>query len=255
MNPQVVSFTTARLGREVGYSTQQVRDLERLGVLPPAERGANGYRRYTRPHLVALRAYRELAAAIGPVPARRIMPALVQTPLPAAAAAIDDLHGDLASERARLREAIRGLDVVLAESGEVFAEQDAMTSGELARALGVRASALRHWERERLVAPVRTSPTGLRRYGSEAIAQARIVAALRGGGYPVPTIRDVLDQLREVGDTDRVRELLTRRLTDLTRRSLALLAASASLHELLSRRADAEPDAGRSDLVFPDETR
>ena len=44
-NPQEQVMTTAALGRLVDYSTQQVRDLERLGVLPAAERGANGYRR------------------------------------------------------------------------------------------------------------------------------------------------------------------------------------------------------------------
>jgi len=62
------------IAAQVGYSTQQVRDLERLGVIPSAQRSSNGYRRYRHRHLVALRAYRALAAAIGSVPARRLMP-------------------------------------------------------------------------------------------------------------------------------------------------------------------------------------
>ena len=35
---------TADVARATGYSLQQVRDLERLGVIPPAERAGNGYR-------------------------------------------------------------------------------------------------------------------------------------------------------------------------------------------------------------------
>ena len=107
-NPQEVTFTTVQVGRLVGYSTQQVRDLERLGVIPAAERGANGYRRYRMPHATALRAYRAMAAALGPVPARRLMPDLVEGAVESAAGRIDDLHADLSRERSRVREALRG---------------------------------------------------------------------------------------------------------------------------------------------------
>lgn len=232
-NSQVDGMTTAALGRLVGYSTQQVRDLERLGVLPPVERDPNGYRRYEHHHLVALRAYRGLAAAIGPVTARALMPTLVSAPLGDAAETIDQLHADLAADRGRVKEALRGLDTVLAESSEAFAEADEMTIGELARALDIRPSALRHWEHENLVHPDRAALSAPRRYGQTAIAQARIVAALRHGGYPVPAVRMILDQVRSTGITAQARQLLAHRLSDLDRRSVALLGASGHLHQLL----------------------
>lgn len=230
-------MTTARLGQQVGYSTQQVRDLERLGVLPPAERAANGYRRYERGHLRALRAYRSLAAALGPVSARRLMPALVTASLGDAAALVDDLHAGLALDRARVTDALRGLDTVLSERNESFEEGDELTIGELARALGVRPSALRHWEHEGLVSADREAPTASRRYGREAIVRARFVAALRSGGYPIPTVRDVLDRLRGGTALDDVRRMLDERRADLARRSVALLAAAGHLHELLHHRS------------------
>jgi DNA-binding transcriptional MerR regulator len=245
-NPQESMLTTAALGRIVGYSTQQVRDLERLGVIPTAERGANGYRRYAESHIVALRAYRALAAAIGPVAARVIMPALIKEPVDAAAERIDNLHVAIAEARAQLREARRGLDAVLADRTEVFDERDAMTIGELAQALGVRASALRHWEREGLVSPDRDNGSHARRYSARAITEARIVAALRGGGYPIPPIARVLSQLRADGLTDDARSLLDQRLDDLTRRSVALLHAAGHLHDLLDGRLDS---ADRSTAV------
>lgn len=240
-NPQERFVTTAAAGRQVGYSTQQVRDLERLGVIPVAERGENGYRRYGPSHILALRAYRALAAAIGPVPARRLMPALIHDPIETAAERIDDLHVDLARSRGHLREALRGLDAVLADRAAVFDERDAMTIGELADALGVRTSALRHWEEEGLIAPDRSARSGARRYGARAVSEARIVAALRSGGYPLPPIARVLGQLRTDGMTDDTRALLEERLADLTRRSVALLEAAGYLHELLRDRATRQP--------------
>ena len=234
-NPQEATLTTVQLGRLVGYSTQQVRDLERLGVIPAAERGANGYRRYRMPHATALRAYRAMAAALGPVPARRFMPRLIEESVEEAAERIDDLHADLSRERARVREALRALDVAVAEADDVFAEDDAMTIGELAQALGIRPSALRHWEREGLVHPLRGAAS-TRSYGSVAITEARIVAALRSGGYGIPAISRILDEVRTHGRTGEVQRILTERLADLTRRSVALLGAAGHLHDLLAER-------------------
>lgn len=236
---QETMFTTAAVARLVGYSTQQVRDLERLGVLPAAERTPNGYRCYHERHIIALRAYRALAAAIGPVPARQMMPTLVRGTLGAAAEKIDDLHALLARSREHVREASRGLQAVLADTTLVFDDRDSMTISELADALGVRSSALRHWEHEGLVNPDRIGQSQTRRYNARAITEARIVAALRSGGHRIPPISRVLAQLREHGLTAEAQALLDERLSDLSRRSVALLAASGHLHALLSERQQA----------------
>jgi DNA-binding transcriptional MerR regulator len=236
-NPQEQTFTTAEVGRIAGYSTQQIRDLERLGAIPVAERAANGYRRYRPTHVAAAHAYRSLAAAIGPVPARRLMPRLLTGSLDDAAERIDGLHAALDAERARVRSARRGLDAVLAEPVTAFDERDVMTVGELAQALGVRSSALRHWEDADLIRPARHQHTGARQYGDRSIAEARIVASLREGAYPIPRIRQVLGQVREHGLTAHAGELLDERLIALTMRSLSLLAAASDLHALLLARS------------------
>lgn len=233
---QEPGWTTAAAARITGYSTQQVRDLERLGVLPAAERTPNGYRRYQERHIIALRAYRALAAAIGPVPARQMMPTLLQGALGTAAEKIDDLHALLARSRDQVREASRGLQAVLTDTTHVFDDHDSMTISELAEALGVRSSALRHWEHEGLVNPDRISQSQTRRYNARAITEARIVAALRSGGHRIPPISRVLEQLREHGLTAEAQALLDDRLSDLSRRSVALLSASGDLHTLLNER-------------------
>ncbi|MEE2048253.1 MerR family DNA-binding transcriptional regulator, partial [Nocardiopsis tropica] len=51
------------LAHEHGISTQAVRNYERDGFLPPAERTPSGYRIYTEAHAAALRAYLALVTA------------------------------------------------------------------------------------------------------------------------------------------------------------------------------------------------
>lgn len=64
---------TVTVARRSGYSVQQIRNLEGDGVLPPAARTDSGYRVYDDRHVRAARAYRALAAAVGPVEAKTIM--------------------------------------------------------------------------------------------------------------------------------------------------------------------------------------
>src|SRR5262245_26332391 len=94
-----VPLRTVDVARESGYSVQQVRDLERLGVIPPAARSSNGYRSYTSAHVHALRAYRGLAGAVGPVAARQMLGELRAETIAAAASAISAVHVRLARER------------------------------------------------------------------------------------------------------------------------------------------------------------
>lgn len=230
-------MTTAIVGGRVGYSTQQVRDLEQLGVIPSARRSANGYRRYGQEHVEALLAYRALATAAGPVRARTLMPILLSGSLLEAAATIDDLHADIASERSAVIQARQGLDLIRAEAGDTFdVAHDAMTIAQLAEALGVRASTLRHWEAKGLVTPERVGSLSVRRYSSRAIAEARIVAALRAGGHRIPAIARLLERLRDFPGADDAHEQLATRLDQLAARSLALLEASGHLHQLLHHR-------------------
>lgn len=258
---------TADVARESGYSVQQVRDLERLGVIPPAVRAANGYRAYAAAHVRALRAYRGLASAAGPVDARRLLattfagaradPAGPGARLADAAAAIGAVHVRLARERdeaLRAREALRAIQAEAAAAVAPDADPtdaapdragDTMTITELAAALGVRTSTLRFWEQEGLAVPDRVTTLRARQYGTGAIQEARIVAALRSSGYGIPAVRDVVATLRQVdgiaeGQIDGVAEgsaqaeqILDRRLAQIAARTVALLRAGADLAAVL----------------------
>ncbi|GGZ46613.1 MerR family transcriptional regulator [Streptomyces subrutilus] len=222
---------TLDVARLSGYSAQQVRDLERLGVLPPAARSDNGYRSYTQLHVRALRAYRGLAAAVGPVEARELLPRLRTGTLAEAAAEANAVHARLARERDEVLRALRALRVIEAEAhtAGVEREGDAMTITELAGALGVRASTLRFWEREGLLHPERVTSLRARRYAPAAVGEARIVAALRAAGYGIAAVREVMDSLHRPDGPRDTRRILDARLDRIAERSVALLHAGTDL--------------------------
>jgi DNA-binding transcriptional MerR regulator len=222
---------TVEVARESGYSVQQVRDLERLGVIPPAARSGNGYRSYTPVHVRALHAYRGLASAVGPVEARRLLAELRTQTLAEAASAISAVHVRLARERDEVLRAQQALRAIRAEptAPGTERESDAMTITELAGALRVRPSTLRFWEEEGLVHPERVTSLRARRYGLSAIRSARIVAALRSAGYGIPAVREIMDSLHGLDGPGDTRRILRERLDTIATRTVALLRAGTDL--------------------------
>ncbi|MGO1972846.1 MAG: MerR family transcriptional regulator [Propionibacteriaceae bacterium] len=229
-------WSTAAVADAAGYSVQQVRELERLGVIPPAERAPNGYRRFTTEHRTALRTYRRLAVAIGPVAARSTLRDLPTLPFDQAAAAVNALHTRLAAERDEALAARRALQLISAESRvgrDSVGAEDTLSITALATALGVRTSTLRFWEREGLLHPDRVTSHAARSYPPAAVREARITVALRAAGYRIPEVREALTAVRDLGEVDRPLVTLQHRLDSIARRTLALLTAGADLVALL----------------------
>lgn len=228
-------WTTGQLAAVSGYSAQQVRDLEHLGVIPSAVRQSNGYRQFTPIHVTALRAYRDLAIAVGPVVARATMRDIRRLPIDEATALIVALHVDLARSRDDAIAALRALDRIVDECAHdaPAAPGDTMSIAELSTALGVRSSTLRFWEKEGLITPERDEPLAARRYPPDAVRDARIVATLRVGGYRIPAIQAVMTTLHALDRTTDAREALHNRLQDIAIRSNALLHAGTDLANML----------------------
>ncbi|MFD0166677.1 MerR family transcriptional regulator [Streptomyces decoyicus] len=237
---QRVPLRTVDVARESGYSVQQVRDLERLGVIPAAARSSNGYRSYTPLHVHALRAYRGLAGAVGPVAARQLLAELRTGATAEAASAVNEVHVRLAREREETLRAQRALRAIQAEAdtGEFEQERDAMTITELAEALHVRPSTLRFWEQEGLVTPERVTSLRARRYGLSAIRAARIVVALRGAGYGIPAVREAMDSLQRLDGLEETQHILRHRVDQIATRTMALLRAGSDLATVVASAQD-----------------
>lgn len=232
-----VPMSTASVAAATGYSVQQIRDLEAIGVIEPALRAGNGYRRFTALHVRDLRAYRELARAVGPVPARRAMQAVRRLDPDEAAALVRSFHALLDAERERALAARRALRAISDEAGYEAppTSEDALTITELAAALDVRPSTLRFWEKCGLVRPhrVATASGAARRYAVAAVREARITAALREAGYRIPDVQRAIGAIRELDGIDASLDALDARIRDITRRTLALLKAGGVMAEII----------------------
>jgi DNA-binding transcriptional MerR regulator len=194
--------------------------------------------------VLAVRAYRGLATAVGPVVARETLREVRSLPLDEAAALISALHRELSREREDALEAQRALRLIAAEPGdsaggaERRAGEDSMTITELAGALGVRASTLRFWEEADLVAPERVTSLAARRYPARrypptAIREARITAALRAAGYRIREVQATIASIRRLDDLDSPLETLRARLDTIARKTLALLDAGTDITALI----------------------
>lgn len=222
-------LSTGQLAELLACSAQHLRNLERDGVLPPSTRTGNGYRWFHTGHLNAARAYQALSSALGPVAAKALMRELHADP-GAIPARLDAVHAGLHADRVALRRARSAAAQIDAEEIADPQPGDAMTIGQLAAALDVRTSTLRHWESEGLLTPARD---GRRRYYTpREVQQARIVDQLRRAGHRIPELRVLLTERRQLGMAPDVHQLLQRREHALDVRSRALLTAGAHLREL-----------------------
>ncbi|WP_408996856.1 TioE family transcriptional regulator [Streptomyces ipomoeae] len=238
------------LARGHGISTQAVRNYERDGFIPPAERTPSGYRVYTEVHAAALRAFLALVPAYGHGAGGRIMNAVHEDDLDGALTIIDRGHGQLLRDRETLdavRRAVGHLgvghlavgssDAVAASSGPTAGPgPDARTVGELARRLGVTPATLRNWEEAGVLAPVRDPVTGYRVFRAADIRDAELAHLLRRGGYPLDHIATVVQQVRTVGGTDSLSSALDDWQRRLTARGVAMLGAATHLSRYLGVR-------------------
>ncbi|MFI6039606.1 MerR family transcriptional regulator [Streptomyces sp. NPDC051315] len=227
-----VRLRTVDLARLAGLSTQQIRNYEEAGVLPPAGRTPSGYRAFGDAHRRALLTYRALQPGYGPVTATRIMRAVHAGDVPGALALVDGAHAALHEERAALRATGEALEELAGEP-PAAAPRSALRIGEVAALLGVRTSALRVWEAAGLLGPPRERGTGYRSYGPADVRDARVIRALRRSHHLFDQIRPVLQQLRREGDTDALRSTLAARGEALTGRTRQMLAGAGALHDYL----------------------
>jgi DNA-binding transcriptional MerR regulator len=220
------------LARSAGITEQQVRNYLAAGLLPPAERAANNYRVFTDHHADALRAVRALAAGHGWPRARAILTAVHHGDIPAALAAVDDSHAELARERATIAAATDAFAQAADDPAPVFRRQARI--GQVAADIGVRTPVLRLWERRGLLQPERDPATGYRLYNPAEQRAAHLVAVLRGGGFTFPIIDAAIATMRSNGSVEQALAHLSRRDEQAHQLSLRRLRASAALHTYLA---------------------
>jgi DNA-binding transcriptional MerR regulator len=221
------------LAESAGITEQQVRNYLAAGLLPPADRAANNYRILTDHHADALRIVRVLAIGHGWPRARAILAAVHRGDIPAALAAVDDSHAELARERTAIAAATHAF--TQAADHPTAATRRQARIGEVATDVGVRPPVLRLWERRGLLRPDRHPTTRYRVYDPAEQRAAHLVAVLRAGGFAFPIIDAAIATMRASGSLEHALGHLSRRDEQVHDLSLRRLRASAALHAYLAK--------------------
>ncbi|MGW0189536.1 TioE family transcriptional regulator [Streptomyces sp. NPDC003362] len=231
------------LARLAGVSTQQIRNYEDAGVLPPAARTETGHRAFTPVHRQALLTYRALSKGYGTTGAARIMQTVHAGDVPRALALVDAAHAALHAERVALEAARQALETL---AGREPAElpSGGLRIGEAAALIGVRTSALRVWEAAGLVTPERERGTRYRVYRPVDVRDARLIHTLRRSHYPLDQIRPVLEGLRREGSSEALRAAVAARGETLTARTRAMLKGAGRLYGYLDVLSEAATTPG-----------
>ncbi len=205
------TYTTSELARAVGIHPNTVRRYVEWGLLPPVERSAAGYRRFTDRHLNCLRLARMIFEP--PYPGRglrdsgRVM---------LSRAVDDDWSGALAQAfvhlarvRAELGQAEAAASYLLhwAEGGGGPVTDLALPIRGAAERLGLTVDILRNWERNGLIDVPRDPHNRYRRYGSAELDRLRVIRLLSQAGHSQLAILRMLQQL-DRGDTTDLRGAL-----------------------------------------------
>ena len=115
--------------------------------------------------------------------------------------------------------------------------EDGLLIGEVCRRADCTPRTVRHYEAEKIIAPIAVTPSGRKRYGMDAVSIIRTARLLNRLGYPLKDIRKIINltkshDTRNRRLTNRIRKMLSEslsridseleRLTD-SRRKIATL--------------------------------
>lgn len=226
------TWRTVDLARAAGLSVEVVRSYERLGFLPAVERAPNGYRRYQARHMAAMRTARTLIAGFGRRPALAMMRSAHAGDLDGAVARIQRSHAELDQRRTDLVAALDLLRVTATVDSPIRLRTPA-TIGAAARLVGVEPVALRLWEQQGLLQPIRDRTSRYRLYDARQIQHVRVVALLRQTGYSVDAVQQVLTRLA-TGNVASAIAAAERRLADLAAEGRRCVAATATFWEYVT---------------------
>ncbi|GIO34625.1 MULTISPECIES: TioE family transcriptional regulator [Paenibacillus] len=185
-------YKPIEIARELFISTSALRHYESWGVVPAPERSKHGYRLYTQVHLAYFRCLRSMFYGFGVGITCKVL-RLIQT------GDMNEAFWLVNEEQARLQheksvaeqtlDLLQNPDLPLVPNGKI---KNRMTIGEAAALAGVQPSAIRHWEKEGLITPVRDPENGYRLFTPVHIRQILLIRTLRKTVYFLENMREIV---------------------------------------------------------------
>ena len=223
-------------------SVQTVRSYEAWRLIPPANRGPQGYRLYTPRHLQALRVARQVIEGFGWQSARRIMQAIHEGNQSLAWAVVEARHAEIhqhccdVEKTLTMLQATAPLIPTCTPREQSSAQAQDLRISEAAQQVGVQASTLRFWEEQGLLHPSREKGSRYRLYDKEQLSILRMIALLRQANYTVEAIRPILMQVVQ-GNLERSMAAAEEQLKELAETTYRCVKATAALWAYIEEKS------------------
>ncbi|RIX51430.1 MerR family transcriptional regulator [Paenibacillus nanensis] len=185
-------YKPVEIARELHISTSAMRHYEAWGIVPPPERGANGYRLYTRTHRAYFRCLRAMFAGFGTAVTSEALRYIQAGDMDAAFWLVNREQAALYQEKEAADKTLSLLQSPDPPIPPGRKPKSRMTIGEAAELAGVRASAIRHWEKEGLIIPERDPDNGYRLYTPTHLRQILLIRTLRGTVYFLEHMKELV---------------------------------------------------------------
>lgn len=200
----MTTYKTAEVAAVIGVHPNTVRLYEKWGLIPAAERQANGYRVFTAFHLQQFRLARtafQIEVLQGGL-RRKIVEAVkvsAQGHFDDAILLTQEYIADLKKERIHAEEAICIVQHIL--SGESPDTPARLKRKEASDYLDISMDTLRNWEMNGLLT-VKRKENGYRVYSGQDMKRLKIIRSLRCANYSLEAILRMLQQLTKSSDAD-----------------------------------------------------
>lgn len=110
-----------------------------------------------------------------------------------------------------------------------------MNIGEAAKAAGVSAKMIRHYEQTGLLPEAERSESGYRKYGEREVSVLRFIRQSRRLGFSMPQIAELIGQWGDTHRTSRqVKAIAERHLSDLEEKLREIIEMKSALEQLVS---------------------
>lgn len=182
-----MEFRPKKLADKYGLSANTLRNYEAKGLIPPADRSANGYRIYTERHEAYLACIQAMAAGFGMEVTSEVMHCLGRNELDNALWIVREREAMLHRNKTSLDQLVRELRSY-SEGDQVYDSSRHFSIHEASRRTGAPKSAIRYWEKSGLFTTKRDPDNKYRLYNEAHLFQIKLIQILQYSVYSEETV-------------------------------------------------------------------
>lgn len=182
-----MEYRPKKLAAKYGISASTLRNYEAKGLIPPADRSANGYRIYTKRHEAYLACIQAMAAGFGMEVTSEVMHGLGRNELDDALWVVREREVMLHRDKIKLDQLARELRSY-AEGSQVCDFSRLFSIHEASRRTGAPKSAIRYWEQSGLFTTGRDPDNQYRLYNEAHLFKMKLIQVLQHSVYSEETV-------------------------------------------------------------------